>query len=121
MMCKFPDWKPVQKSQWITPKGFDNHSGIPAAHNNKLKHPGAGKVVMHANSVKDDAVWNILRNETEAGVNPYGLSYKETAEANITRARKTEKEISKISFNATCRPSLAVESKLKVRSNDLMD
>ncbi len=121
MMCKFPDWKPVNKSQWLTTKGFDNHSGMPAAHNNKMQHPGAGKVVMHVNSIKSNAAWTVTRNEPQTGKNPYALSFSETADANIIRGRQEAKEISSTPFIATCRTSKAIESKLKVNSNHIFD
>lgn len=121
MMCKYPDWKPVNKSQWMSSLGFDTHSGMPAAHNNKMQHPGAGREVMHANSIKGNAAWAITRTETQAGQNPYALSYDETAVANITRNRHELKEISSVPFLPTSRTSMAFESKLKVNTNHLMD
>lgn len=79
-MYRYPSWKEDKKDKWLTPKGFDNKTGVNAAHVLKLQHPGSGRRDMHATSLNDTAAWPICQNEPQPGDNPYALSYPEMAD-----------------------------------------
>jgi len=102
-LYRYPSWKDDNKTKWLTPKGFDNKSGVDAAHVVKLPCPGSGKRDMHAHSLNNQSAWPLCHNEPVPGENPYSISYPEMTEIIMQRKRLQSKEISPVPFNATCR------------------
>ena len=76
-MCRYMSWKDPKKNKWMSPKGFDNFSGVNGPHVIKLKHPGNGKIEMHAHSLNKKSVWKLCHNENIAGEDPYAVSFPE--------------------------------------------
>jgi len=80
-MCRYMKWKDNQKDKWMSPKGFDNHSGVSAPHVVKIKHPGNGKIEMHAHSLNNKSTWKVCDNENAPGRDPYAISCPEMTTA----------------------------------------
>ena len=80
-MCRYMKLKDNQKDKWMSPKGFDNHAGVSAPHVVKIKHPGNGKIEMHAHALNDKSTWKVCQNENAPGSDPYAVSYPEMTTA----------------------------------------
>ena len=62
-----------------------------------------------------------IKNEEEAGDNPYAFGYKEQAKNLVTRNRKQEKEVGQHIFSNTVRPVALIEDKVKINSLHSME
>ena len=75
-MYEQPTWKKVEKNKWKTTNGM-SFSGQPSAHvsnaKTKLFGAGASKKVEFATNTNN--VWEVVKNETECGANPYPGGY----------------------------------------------
>lgn len=65
--------------------------------------------------------WSQIKNEEEAGDNPYAFGYKEQAKKLVTRNRKQEKEVGQHIFSNTVRPVALIEDKVKINSLHSME
>jgi len=65
--------------------------------------------------------WSQIKNEEEAGNNPYAFGYKEIATNLVTRNRKLDKEVGQHVFSTTVRPIAMIEDKVKVNSLHSME
>ena len=65
--------------------------------------------------------WNQIKNEEEAGNNPYAFGYRQQERNLITRNRNKEKEVGQHIFSTTVRPIAIIEDKVQVKSLHSME
>ena len=81
-MCLNPTFRNTSEQKWLTKRGVNTFSGVPAAHVG-IRHPGQGIMEVHQQSVNGKVGWQKLPNENRAGIEPYALSYPENAKSQM--------------------------------------